>query len=79
MRNSEDTRNFRVFSPDENNSNRLNAVLEVTGRAWDAKVEPYDDPLVPDGRVMEILSEHMCQGWLEGYLLTGRHGLLSCL
>jgi len=78
MRNSEATRNFRVFSPDENNSNRLSAVLEATGRAWDAEVEPYDDPLVPDGRVMEILSEHMCQGWLEGYLLTGRHGLLSC-
>jgi xylulose-5-phosphate/fructose-6-phosphate phosphoketolase len=78
MRNSAGSRNFRVFSPDENNSNRLNAVLEVTGRAWDAEVLSYDDALAPDGRVMEILSEHMCQGWLEGYLLTGRHGLLSC-
>lgn len=73
-----DTRNFRVFSPDENNSNRLNDVLEVTGRAWDAETVADDDHLARDGRVMEILSEHTCQGWLEGYLLTGRHGLLSC-
>ena len=72
------TRNFRVFSPDENNSNRLNDVLEVTNRAWDAETIPEDDRLAPDGRVMEILSEHTVQGWLEGYLLTGRHGLLSC-
>jgi len=72
------TRNFRVFSPDENNSNRLNDVLEVTNRAWDAETIPEDDRLAPGGRVMEILSEHTIQGWLEGYLLTGRHGLLSC-
>jgi xylulose-5-phosphate/fructose-6-phosphate phosphoketolase len=67
-----------VFAPDENNSNRLNDILEVTNRAWDAETVPDDDHLAPDGRVMEILSEHTCQGWLEGYLLTGRHGLLSC-
>lgn len=71
-------RNFRVFSPDENNSNRLDAVLEVTNRAWNATTIPGDDHLAPDGRVMEILSEHTCQGWLEGYLLTGRHGFFSC-
>ena len=71
-------RNFRVFAPDENNSNRLNAVLEVTERAWDAETVPDDDHLAPGGRVMEILSEHTVQGWLEGYLLTGRHGLLTC-
>ncbi len=78
MRLNADTRNFRVLSPDENNSNRLNDVLEVTNRAWDAETIPEDDHLAPGGRVMEILSEHTCQGWLEGYLLTGRHGLLSC-
>jgi xylulose-5-phosphate/fructose-6-phosphate phosphoketolase len=79
MANSQDTRNFRVLSPDENNSNRLNAVLDVTGRAWNAETEPDDDEdLARDGRVMEILSEHTCQGWLEGYLLTGRHGFFSC-
>jgi len=70
--------NFRVFAPDENNSNRLNALLEVTDRTWNAKILPTDDGLAPDGRVMEILSEHTCQGWLEGYLLTGRHGFFSC-
>ena len=71
--------NFRVFGPDETASNRLGAVLEATGRAWMAESEPDDDAaLAPDGRVMEVLSEHMCQGWLEGYLLTGRHGLFSC-
>src|SRR3954466_5711057 len=69
---------FRVFSPDENNSNRLGAVLEVTDRAWMAARLPGDDHLAPDGRVMEVLSEHLCQGWLEGYLLTGRHGFFSC-
>jgi xylulose-5-phosphate/fructose-6-phosphate phosphoketolase len=69
---------FRVFAPDENNSNRLGAVLEVTDRAWMADRQPGDDHLAPDGRVMEILSEHICQGWLEGYLLTGRHGFFSC-
>ncbi|TFV87319.1 phosphoketolase family protein [Blastococcus sp. CT_GayMR20] len=69
---------FRVFSPDENNSNRLGAVLEVTDRAWMAERLPGDDHLAPGGRVMEVLSEHLCQGWLEGYLLTGRHGFFSC-
>jgi xylulose-5-phosphate/fructose-6-phosphate phosphoketolase len=72
------TRNFRLFSPDENNSNRWGDVLEVTNRAWNAETVPYDDHLAPDGRVMEMLSEHQCQGWLEGYLLTGRHGFFSC-
>ena len=70
--------NFRVMGPDETASNRLSAVFEVTDRAWDAQVIPGDDHLDPDGRVMEVLSEHLCQGWLEGYLLTGRHGLFSC-
>ena len=70
--------NFRVFGPDETTSNRLGAVLEATNRAWMAKILPEDDHLSRDGRVMEILSEHTCQGWLEGYLLTGRHGLFSC-
>src|SRR5580698_9866238 len=71
-------KNFRLFSPDENNSNRWQDVLEVTNRAWAAETLPYDDHLSPDGRVMEMLSEHQCQGWLEGYLLTGRHGFFSC-
>ena len=70
-------RNFRVFGPDETASNRLTALFEVTDRAWMAETLPDDDHLAPDGRVMEILSEHTCQGWLEGYLLTGRHGLFS--
>jgi xylulose-5-phosphate/fructose-6-phosphate phosphoketolase len=71
--------NFRLFGPDETASNRLGAVLEATGRTWLAEAEPDDDAaLAPDGRVMEILSEHVLQGWLEGYLLTGRHGLFSC-
>jgi xylulose-5-phosphate/fructose-6-phosphate phosphoketolase len=72
------SRNFRLFSPDENNSNRWQDVLEVTNRAWNAEILPEDDHLAPDGRVMEMLSEHQCQGWLEGYLLTGRHGFFSC-
>jgi xylulose-5-phosphate/fructose-6-phosphate phosphoketolase len=72
------SKNFRLFSPDENNSNRWQDVLEVTNRAWMADIHPYDDHLAPDGRVMEVLSEHQCQGWLEGYLLTGRHGFFSC-
>jgi xylulose-5-phosphate/fructose-6-phosphate phosphoketolase len=72
------SRNFRLFSPDENNSNRWQDALEVTNRAWIADRYPYDDHLAPDGRVMEMLSEHQCQGWLEGYLLTGRHGFFSC-
>ena len=71
-------RNFRLFSPDENNSNRWQDVLEVTNRAWMGERFDYDDHLAPDGRVMEMLSEHQCQGWLEGYLLTGRHGFFSC-
>jgi xylulose-5-phosphate/fructose-6-phosphate phosphoketolase len=70
--------NFRVFSPDENNSNRWQDILEVTKRCYVAKILPEDDNLSPDGRVMEVLSEHQCQGWLEGYLLTGRHGFFSC-
>ncbi|MDQ0735080.1 phosphoketolase family protein [Arthrobacter agilis] len=69
---------FRVFSPDENNSNRLGAILEATNRTWNARTLAEDDHLARDGRVMEILSEHTCQGWLEGYLLSGRHGLFSC-
>jgi xylulose-5-phosphate/fructose-6-phosphate phosphoketolase len=69
---------FRVFGPDETASNRLGAVLEVTDRVWMDDIRPDDDHLAPDGRVMEILSEHACQGWLEGYLLTGRHGFFSC-
>jgi xylulose-5-phosphate/fructose-6-phosphate phosphoketolase len=69
---------FRVFGPDETNSNRLNALFDVTDRAWVADLEPDDDHLAPDGRVVEVLSEHLCQGWLEGYLLTGRHGLFNC-
>ena len=73
-----DSRNFRIFSPDENNSNRWGDVLEVTNRAWNADILPSDDHLAPDGRVVEMLSEHQCQGWLEGYLLTGRHGFFSC-
>ncbi|HEY7089893.1 MAG TPA: phosphoketolase family protein, partial [Tepidisphaeraceae bacterium] len=72
------SRNFRVFSPDENNSNRWQDILDVTNRSWMAQRFPYDDHLAPDGRVMEMLSEHQMQGWLEGYLLTGRHGFFSC-
>ncbi|HEV8647638.1 MAG TPA: phosphoketolase family protein [Burkholderiales bacterium] len=71
-------RNFRVFGPDETASNRLGAVFEATAKTWLAQTLPEDDLLGPEGRVMEILSEHTCQGWLEGYLLTGRHGLFSC-
>ena len=70
--------NFRVFGPDETASNRLGSVFEVTDRRWMAATEPTDDHLSPDGRVLEVLSEHLCQGWLEGYLLTGRHGLFNC-
>jgi xylulose-5-phosphate/fructose-6-phosphate phosphoketolase len=70
--------NFRLFGPDETASNRLGAVFEVTGRTWVEHTEPNDELMSPDGRVMEVLSEHMCQGWLEGYLLTGRHGLFNC-
>jgi xylulose-5-phosphate/fructose-6-phosphate phosphoketolase len=78
MRLSGDTRNFRVVGPDETTSNRLDALFEVTDRTSTARVLPTDDHVSPDGRVMEVLSEQMCQGWLEGYLLTGRHGFFSC-
>ncbi|MEI7037419.1 phosphoketolase family protein [Fulvimonas yonginensis] len=71
-------RNFRLFGPDETASNRLQDVFEVTAKEWMADIEPVDVNLAPQGRVMEVLSEHLCQGWLEGYLLTGRHGLFSC-
>jgi xylulose-5-phosphate/fructose-6-phosphate phosphoketolase len=77
MRMNMDRKNFRLFSPDEFNSNRWQDVLDVTGRAWMADLLPEDDKLSPDGRVMEMLSEHQCEGWLEGYLLTG-HGFFSC-
>jgi xylulose-5-phosphate/fructose-6-phosphate phosphoketolase len=70
--------NFRVFGPDETASNRLGAVLKASPKTWMAEILPTDEQLSPDGRVMEVLSEHLCQGWLEGYLLTGRHGLFSC-
>jgi xylulose-5-phosphate/fructose-6-phosphate phosphoketolase len=73
-----DARNFRIFGPDETSSNRLDAVFNVTTRVSTAEVFSFDDHVAPDGRVMEVLSEHMCQGWLEGYLLTGRHGFFSC-
>ena len=73
-----DKRNFRVFGPDETASNRLTFLFEITDRMSSAELLPNDDHVSADGRVMEILSEHMCQGWLEGYLLTGRHGLFSC-
>jgi xylulose-5-phosphate/fructose-6-phosphate phosphoketolase len=69
---------FRLFGPDETASNRLAAVFETTDKAWDAEIASTDEHLSPDGRVMEVLSEHLCQGWVEGYLLTGRHGLFNC-
>ena len=78
MKMNVDRSNFRVMGPDETASNRLGALFEVTDRAWMAEIAPVDEHLSPDGRVMEILSEHTCQGWLEGYLLTGRHGVFSC-
>jgi xylulose-5-phosphate/fructose-6-phosphate phosphoketolase len=78
IRQNSDKRNFRLMGPDETASNRLQAVFEVTGKEWMAAVEPVDENLTTDGRVMEVLSEHMCQGWLEGYLLTGRHGFFNC-
>ena len=73
-----DQKNFRIFGPDETLSNGLAALFEVTNRQWNAVTEPNDEFLAPTGRVMEILSEHQCEGWLEGYLLTGRHGLFNC-
>ncbi|HLJ05149.1 MAG TPA: phosphoketolase family protein, partial [Acetobacteraceae bacterium] len=72
------TSNFRLMGPDETESNRLGAVFEVTNRVSTSKLLPTDEHIAPDGRVMEVLSEHLCQGWLEGYLLTGRHGFFSC-
>ncbi len=75
---AQNRQNFRVFGPDETASNRLNALFEVTNRTWMAQKDSFDEHLSADGRVMEILSEHTCQGWLEGYLLTGRHGFFSC-
>ncbi|MFH7030211.1 MAG: phosphoketolase [Heteroscytonema crispum UTEX LB 1556] len=78
MKLNQESRNFRIVGPDETQSNRLDAVFEVTDRTWDAQTLPEDQHLSSNGRVMEILSEHTCQGWLEGYLLTGRHGLFSC-
>ncbi len=78
MRLNEGASNFRVMGPDETSSNRLDALFDVTGRMSSATILPTDDHVTPDGRVMEVLSEHLCQGWLEGYLLTGRHGLFSC-
>ncbi len=71
-------KSFRVMGPDETASNRLQAVFEATDKTWSAGIIPGDDHLAPDGRVMEVLSEHLCQGWLEGYLLSGRHGLFNC-
>ena len=78
MKRNADTKNFRVFGPDETASNRLDALFEVTDKITMEPIEPTDEHLSRDGRVMEVLSEHMCQGWLEGYLLTGRHGFFSC-
>ncbi len=78
MKQNADSRNFLVFGPDETASNRLDALFEVTNRKSEAEIIPGDDHIAPDGRVLEVLSEHMCQGWLEGYLLTGRHGFFSC-
>ncbi len=78
MKRNWEGRNFRVFGPDETASNRLSALFDVTERVSTAEILKTDDHVSPDGRVMEVLSEHLCQGWLEGYLLTGRHGLFSC-
>ena len=78
MRLNASSNNFRVMGPDETTSNRLDALFEVTDRTSTAEILPSDDHVAPDGRVMEVLSEHMCEGWLEGYLLTGRHGVFSC-
>jgi xylulose-5-phosphate/fructose-6-phosphate phosphoketolase len=78
IKRNEDRRNFRIFGPDETLSNRLNAVFEVTSRQWEGNKIAGDEFLSNDGRIMEVLSEHQCEGWLEGYLLTGRHGLFNC-
>src|SRR6185295_2845207 len=78
MKKNMELQNFRVFSPDENASNRWQDLFNVTNRAFTGEILPNDDHISPDGRVMEMLSEHQCQGWLEGYLLTGRHGFFNC-
>ncbi len=78
MKLNADSKNFRVFGPDETASNRLDALYETTDKVFMESILPTDEHLSPNGRVMEVLSEHMCQGWLEGYLLTGRHGFFSC-
>jgi xylulose-5-phosphate/fructose-6-phosphate phosphoketolase len=78
MKSNQECANFRVFGPDETASNRLDALYQTTGKEWMEPTLPTDENLSPDGRVLEVLSEHMCQGWLEGYLLTGRHGFFSC-
>jgi len=78
MKLNHENANFRIVGPDETASNRLDPVFEVTDRVWAGEILPEDDHISPDGRVMEVLSEHLCQGWLEGYLLTGRHGFFSC-
>ncbi|MDJ1135493.1 phosphoketolase family protein [Streptomyces iconiensis] len=78
MRDTAERRDFRVVGPDETASNRLQDLFQATGKAWQAGTLPVDEHLARDGRVMEVLSEHLCQGWLEGYLLTGRHGVFSC-
>ena len=78
MRLNKEAKSFRVFGPDETASNRLDAIYEVTGKVFMEPLLPTDENLSCDGRIMEALSEHMCQGWLEGYLLTGRHGFFSC-
>jgi xylulose-5-phosphate/fructose-6-phosphate phosphoketolase len=75
---NQDSRNFRVFGPDETASNRLDALYEATNKVTESEILPVDEHLAPEGRVVEVLSEHLCQGWLEGYLLTGRHGFFSC-
>ncbi len=75
---NDEQRNFRVFGPDETLSNGLKALFEVTTRQWNGITEPHDESLAPAGRVLEMLSEHQCEGWLEGYLLTGRHGVFNC-
>jgi xylulose-5-phosphate/fructose-6-phosphate phosphoketolase len=78
MKQNEKSKNFRVFGPDETASNRLDAIYQATDKEWMEPLLPVDEHLSPNGRVVEMLSEHMCQGWLEGYLLTGRHGFFSC-
>ncbi|MYW17119.1 phosphoketolase, partial [Streptomyces sp. SID2955] len=78
MKDTRQRRDFRLVGPDETASNRLQDVFDASGKAWQAEILPVDEHLDPHGRVMEVLSEHLCQGWLEGYLLTGRHGLFSC-